>query len=406
MKRRGKGYKMAKNFGSAGSAQTIKDVAKVSAEKAQVIVLKMIPTECLVDYPKNNEDIEDISDLVFSMEELGFTDPLEVTDFGQPDGIFMIVSGHRRRRAGVSIGMELFPCIVKSFNSEQDIYNYALLSNNQRDSAKDPLLFCKRYKMHEEYLKSSHFVGSLRDEIARRLGVSIPQADRFNTMNKVILPVWELVKNEIVGMSSVLPMASHTQDEQAEIFKIMQEALDKKVTLTRETMKKLVDGYRKGKKTWAEIADFPRDSGLPLNGSLNTEPTETREPVEHDRNGEVQREFDPIGAEADRADAERAAGEAEKGEDAEPKEKKPPLTDEEKQTKRGKDIQKELEKLNILFSDIYTFEGKEEAEEVLRNMASTFVVVVDEMYNVAREHKLEPEFKALLDDMKTKATEY
>ena len=235
---------MAKNFGSAGSAKTIKEVAKASAEKAQVIVVKMINNNNLHDYPNNREDVTDTADLENSIKEIGFTDPIEVTSFGQNEGEYMIVSGHRRRSAGVKCGMEAFPCIVKPFNSQNEVENYVLLANSQRDSAKDPLLFCKRYKMHEEYLKEAGFKGKMRDEIAKRLGISTPQADRYNTMNKVILPVWDMVRDEVVGMSSVLPMASHSEDEQAEIYNIMQEALKKGVTLTRDTVKMIVEKYR------------------------------------------------------------------------------------------------------------------------------------------------------------------
>lgn len=404
---------MAKNFGSAGSAKTIKEVAKASAEKAQVIVVKMINNSNLHDYPNNREDVEDTADLEKSITEIGFTDPIEVTTFGQKDGEYMIVSGHRRRSAGVKCGMETFPCIVKSFDTEADVENYVLLANSQRDSAKDPLLFCKRYKMHEEYLRARHFGGNIRDEIARRLGVSVPQADRYKTMNKVILSVWDMVSDGVVGMSSVLPMASHSEEEQAEIYAIMQEALKQDVTLTRDTMKLIVEKYREGKRTWAEIAGLPRDSGLPLNGFINTEPSETREPKEYDRNDEVRRDFDPIAAEADRADADRAAWEAQQAaeqngeeEAGEPKEKKPPLTEAEKREKRAKDIARDLEKLNSYLSDIYTFENKEEAEETLRNMASTFTVVVDEMYNISREYELDEVFDTSLTNMKDKMKEY
>lgn len=292
------------------------------------------------------------------------------------------------------------------------------LQTVRETAQKDPLLFCKRYKMHEEYLKEAGFKGKMRDEIAKRLGISTPQADRYNTMNKIILPVWDMVRDEIVGMSSVLPMASHSEEEQAEIYNIMQEALKKGVTLTRDTVKMIVEKYREGKKTWAEIADLPRDSGLPLNSSINTEPSEIREPREYDRNDEVRHDFDPIAAEADRADADRAAWEAQQAAEqdgvdeddeeksGEPKEKKPPLTDEEKREKRAKDILKDLEKLNTCFSDLYTFENKEEAEEALRNMASTFTVVVDEMYNISREYDLDEVFGTTLSDMRIKVKEY
>lgn len=402
---------MAKNFDKAGSAGTIKKVAKASAEKAQVIVIKMIKNDNLHDCPSNSEDIKDTSDLENSIRELGFIDPIEVTAFGQDEGEFMIVSGHRRRSAGVKCGMDMFPCIVKTFDNQNEVENYVLLANSQRDSAKDPLLFCKRYKMHEEYLKTVGFKGKVRDEVAKRLGISTPQADRYNTMNKVILPVWDMVRDEVVGMSSVLPMASHSEAEQADIYSIMQEALGKGVTLTRETVKQIVDGFRTGKKSWAEIAGLPRDSGMPLNGHINTEPGETREPRDHDRNDEVRRESDPIAKEADLADADRAAWERQqeemgKNNDEDESEKKQPLTDDEKRDKRGKDIIKQLEKLNNYLSDIYTFESKEDARETLENMASTFSVVVDEMYTISREYGLNEVFDTTLDEMKKKVGEY
>ncbi|MBD5403005.1 ParB N-terminal domain-containing protein [bacterium] len=393
---------MAKNFNKAGSAETIKKVAKASAEKAQVIVIKMINNNNLHDCPSNFEDIKDTADLENSIKELGFTDPIEVTAFGQDEGEFMIVSGHRRRSAGVKCGMEVFPCIVKTFDNQSEVENYVLLANSQRDSAKDPLLFCKRYKMHEEYLKTVGFKGKIRDEVAKRLGISTPQADRYNTMNKVILPVWDMVRDDIVGMSSVLPMASHSEAEQADIYNIMQEALGKGITLTRDTVKQIVEGFRGGKKSWAEIAGLPRDSGLPLNGQINTEPGETKDPKEHDRNGEVRREFDPIAAEADKADADREAWERQ---DDEPQ-RKQPLTEDEKCDKRGKDIIKHLEKLNNYLSDIYTFSSQEDAEETLKNMASTFSVVVDEMYTISREYGLDKIFDVSLADMKKKVGEY
>ena len=400
---------MAKNFGKAGSAKTINDVAKASAIKAQVVVLKNIADENLIDYEHNNEDVSDLTDLVQSMMENGFTDPLEVTDFGMEVGKFTIVSGHRRRMAGRKMGYESFPCIVRNFNNEIEVKNYVLFANSQRDSSKDPLLFCKRYKMHEEYLKEAGFEGKIREEIAKRLGISVAQADRYNTMNKIILPVWDMIRKEIVGMSSVLPMASHTVKEQEEIYVIMQDALKNDTLLTRDTVKLIIENYRNGKKEWAEIADLPRDSGKPLSININTEPSESREEKEYDRNDEVNRGYDPINAELDKMDADRKKWEEKQTterEEVQEENEKNKLTDEEKQIKRAKDILKELEKLNTLLSDVYTFESDENGEETMLNMSSTFVVIIDEMYNISRECNRVDLFKKLVNEMEGKLKEY
>ena len=402
---------MAKNFGKVNN-KAFENAEKASEEKAQVIVVKMISNENLVDYPNNREDVEDTADLENSIKQIGFIDPIEVTPFQQPDGKYMIVSGHRRRKAGTKSGVSLFPCIVKTFSSWSDIENYVLLANSQRDSAKDPLLFCKRYKMHEEYLKSINFDGKIRDEVARRLGISTPQADRYNTMNKIILPVWDMVRDETVGMTSVMPMASHSQNEQVEIYDIMQEALAKGVALTRETVKQIVFGYREGKKTWAEIADLPRDSGLPLNAFINTEPSESKAEAVKNRNDEVNREFDVISANADEDDKRRKEYEDEQLEgqtsfsDYEDEAQNHSSPESDAEEKRAKDILKTLNKLNSYFSEVYTFSEEGEAKNAIQNMTDTFSAVVDEMYNIAREYDLKSEFTSAVSELQEKLKDY
>lgn len=398
---------MAKNFGNAGSMKAVANAKKVEQEKAQVVALQNISNDNLIDNPKNGEDISFTADLEESMKQNGFTDPMEVTDFGMDNGKYMILSGHRRRMAGVKVfGKEFFfPCIVRHFDNAEQVQNYTLMANAQRDSAKDPCLFCARYKLHEEYLESIGFKGSKREEIAKRLGISAQQADRYNNMNKIILPVWDMVRAEIVGISSVQPMAKHTKEEQLVIYNIMQSAVDKGVNLSRDTVKKIVDGFREGKTTWEEIEDMPRDSGLPLNGFADSEPSESRDNGESgNRNDEVNREHDPIADELDAMDeAEREWNENqqdnEDGEDeAEEKEKHEP-TPEEKALKLGEDIAKQLAKLDTSLQDIWKCKDKESAVDIVINMKSTMLALVDEMVRVSDDWKINEEADKALTEI-------
>lgn len=404
------------NFNKAGSAKAFGEVKKVEQEKANVIALQNIRNSNLVDNPNNGEDISRTEDLEKSMRENGFTDPMEVTDFGMESGKYMILSGHRRRAAGVKVFGEdfAFPCVVRNFSNENEIQNYTLMANAQRDSAKDPLLFSVRYKMHEDYLKRVGFKGSFREEIAERLGISVQQADRYNAMNKIILPVWDMVRAEIVGMSSVQPMAKHSEEEQGVIYNIMQEAMSKDVTLSRDTVKMIIDGFRNGKTTWAEIADIPRDSGLPLNGFMNTDPTESREPSENgNRNDEVRHDADPIAAEYDAMDADREAWEREQ-EEADGKDKeengeeneKPELSPLEKQIKAGKDISKLTKNLDTKLQDIWKCEDDEAARDTIINFGSLIRVLIDESYRLSDEHDLSEEFTKILADVKHEIEQY
>lgn len=242
-------------FDKSKAVNDIKKVAQVSNEQANLITIKYYNDSDLLDYPRNNEDIDNTEDIEVSIKEQGFTDPIEITSFGAEEGKYYIVSGHRRRMAGRKSGLKKFPCILRSFNSDTEVYNYVLHSNAQRDSAKDPLLFAKRYKMHEEYLTEIGFKGSFREEIAKRLGLKTAQADRYNQMNKVILPIWDMVREGTVGMSSVTDSGLYTHDatEQTEILQIMQECINKDNELTRPTLKKIVNAYRDGKRTWNDI---------------------------------------------------------------------------------------------------------------------------------------------------------
>ena len=235
---------MAKKFGDSPAAKRFGEVAGETMADTNIAAVRLIKNSALSDYPDNGEDTAYTADLENSIKELGFTDPIEITDFGMPEGQYIIISGHRRRAAGVKCGMELFPCIIKSFGNEDEVRNYVLLANSQRDSAKDPLLFCTRYKMHERHLKSIGFKGSAREEIAKRLGISVQQADRYNQMNKVIKPVWELVREDSVGMSSVLPMSALNEAEQYEILEIIKKALSTESEMTREKVKKIIEKYK------------------------------------------------------------------------------------------------------------------------------------------------------------------
>lgn len=394
---------MAKNFGKAGSNKSFGEVAAKAEQIASVEFLKNISNDDLVDNPKNGEDVLFTADLEQSMREMGFTDPLEVTDYGMEDGKYMILSGHRRRAAGVKVGMKSFPALIRHFQSADEVQNYTLLSNSQRDSAKDPFLFTKRYRMHEQYLKESGYTGNIREAVAERLGLSVQQADRYNAMNRVIMPVWDMVRAEQVAMSAVAPLAAHTEEEQKEIVRIMEEAQKKGVTLTRDTVKKIVDGYREGKKTWAEIDDLPRDSGLPLNPFIDPEPGQTPDNDEGgtSRNDEVNREFDPIAAEADAMDSDKADWEAQQSEgDGEPldvgeNEEKDPksMTDDERRQKRGADIQKALSKLENLLNEAYEIEG-DEVEEYIGHVGSLVSVLVDDVFNTAEQYGLVDSYRA------------
>lgn len=222
---------------------TIDEVAKGAEIKANTMEMLNISDTKLLDYPDNNEDVSYTEDLETSMKENGFIDPIDVTDFGMKPGFYMITSGHRRRIAGRKTGYKTFPCIVRHFTTEQELKNFVLMSNAYRNNENDPLLYSTRYKMHEQYLKDAGFKGSFMNEIAKRLGMTVKSLEKYKQMNKVIMPVWDMVRSGTVGMSSVLFMATYSIEEQEEIYNIFQDNLAKGITLTRDRCKEIKREY-------------------------------------------------------------------------------------------------------------------------------------------------------------------
>ncbi|MCL2220826.1 MAG: ParB N-terminal domain-containing protein [Oscillospiraceae bacterium] len=421
---------MAKNFKKAASAKTFSEVGKKDAEKAKVITVQMIADDCLFDYPNNDLDINDTADLEKSIDEHGFFDPIEVTAFGMPEGRFMIVSGHRRRNAGRKKGISTFPCLVKSFSDANDVDSYVLSANAQRDTAKDPLLYFKFTKLAERHLEAIGFEGSVRQEIADRLGISVKHADRYLKLGRVIEPVLDMIQTEIIGVSSVEPLFTLNEDEQSVVYDMMKECLDSDNDLTRKTVAYIVSEFKKGKTQWKDLdnalnameADnneyVPhelKDSGLPLHTytEANTQPGQSG--GSSNRNSEVRREFDPIAANADDADRAHAEWLAQQGDENDDDVDDAGVSDD-FDSPHGEDITEEKQRvrtgakmLNLVrnigdcIGGDYAFSSDDVAADELRMIANTIIDIIDEMKVISSKYNISDELETVLTEIATVA---
>lgn len=411
---------MAKNFGKAGSAKAFENTKRIEQEKATVEAIRTVRIENLVPNPNNDRDVSYTLDIENSINANGFNDNLVVTDFGMEEGKYMIVVGHRRTEAAKKLGFEALPCRVVHFNSQTEVNGYTLRANCNRDVWEpESQKWVRAYSLHKQYVEEG-FEGNIHERIAEDMNTTVSTVYRWLAMQEVIKPVWTMVDGGVVGFSSVQPLAQMDEDGQKAIYKIMQEAIEKGVErLTRDMVKKIVDGFKKGKTTWAEIADLPRDSGLPLNGFMNTEPSESREQTESgSRSDEVRHDADPIAAEydamdADRAEWERQQEEAANSEDADEqdedkggKDEKHELTPEEKQIKLGNDLAKTLNKADSIMQNIWKCEDEESARNMVINMSSVAQAIVDEIYRVCEEWNIGEEQSKALEDIKSAVEQY
>lgn len=383
---------MSKNFNR--NNKLIERVSKNSNESANTIQVKMLKDELLLDFQENNEDITKTEDLEQSMREQGFTDPIEVTDFNTEKGKYTILSGHRRRRAAINVGITVFPCIIKNFQNENEMKNYILMANSQRDSSKDPLLFCKRYKMHEAYLKQINFKGSIREEIAKRLGISVQQSDRYNQFNKVIIEGWDMVLNGFCGMNSLLSLATYEHEDQKKIIQILKDYMDieKKERISREKCSELIKSYKNG----ITYEDIKKEKDEIVNEKIDTKEVkeiltikENHSPQEQPKNDDditiisyientelENKEIDEKDTETD-INTEEALINSEKSENVE---------------------------LNLIKK--HKFKNKKDLIISIKEMNDSISIAITEMYKLSKEYKLDKDFKEFLNDLQNTISNY
>lgn len=401
-------------FDKAKGAKGIKEVAVASNTQARTTKVVYINADKIIPNPENDEDVSYTTDLEISIDKFGFTQPIEVIE--KEDEVYMIISGHRRFEAGKKMKLTSFPCIVRDIK-EEDVEEYLLYGNAQRNEEQDPMLFVRRVRKTKNMLEKKGVKGALREEIAKRYGFSTANVDRYLQANELIAPIIELYRQGKVGLSSCTDtgLYKHTKEEQAEIFTIMNECLDSGEPLKRDNVKKIVQQYRNGKRTWLEVIQIEMDDNF-LNPptyagagvsvmNINTEPEETREENSSplSRNDEINYDYshrEGLESGVDPYEKERLTAEdleaIEKGSQNEERDKepKPKLTDEEKKALAGEKIMKHLSDLEGLLNSFYTFKDN---ELTLKTMGSALVLMVQEMDALAQEENLLETLKKQLD---------
>jgi len=175
----------------------------------------MIPIDKLAPNPlQPRVEIGDLSELVLSIEEKGVLEPLLVrpSDVG---GRFMIISGERRYRASLEVGLTELPCIEMDVD-DRAVAEISLIENLQRkdltafEEADGLVALAKRF-------------GYKHEEIARKLGKARTSVTETISIAGIPPDVRELCRRaDIASKSMLLQIARQpTDDEMREfVFKI------------------------------------------------------------------------------------------------------------------------------------------------------------------------------------------
>ena len=172
---------------------------------------RMIPIDKLAPNPlQPRVEIGDLSELVLSIEEKGVLEPLLVrpSDVG---GRFMIISGERRYRASLEVGLIELPCIEMDVD-DRAVAEISLIENLQRkdltafEEADGLVALAKRF-------------GYKHEEIARKLGKARTSVTETISIAGIPPDVRELCRRaDIASKSMLLQIARQPTDEEMREF--------------------------------------------------------------------------------------------------------------------------------------------------------------------------------------------
>ena len=132
---------------------------KTSGSIILVPVDQIIPNP---SQPRKTFNQNELETLASSIKSNGIIQPLVIRK--NADGIFELISGERRLRAAILVGLESVPCVIMSV-SDSDSALFAIIENIQRDN----LNF---FEEAESIFKLMTDFNMKQDEISKKLGKS------------------------------------------------------------------------------------------------------------------------------------------------------------------------------------------------------------------------------------------
>ena len=180
------------------------------------------------EHPFQVKDDESFQELCDSIQKYGVLSPL----LARPteDG-YEIVSGHRRKAAALSLGLDKLPVLVRDMSDDEAVI-LMVDSNIQRENLL-PSEKAFAYKMKYEALKrqagrpkkNSCQVGThLRTDavIASETDESARTVQRYIRLTYLTKPILDLVDEQRIAFSPAVELSYLTKQEQAELWDIMQ----------------------------------------------------------------------------------------------------------------------------------------------------------------------------------------
>lgn len=206
--------------------------------------------------------------LMESISKYGVMNPLIVRPV--PEGVYEIISGHRRKYAAQQLGFRKMPVIIRVMRDEDAVINM-VDSNLQREKI-SPSEKAFAYKMKYDAIKRKggrrnssqddhHFTGKRTiDLIGEDSGESPKQVQRFLKLTELIPELLEMLDEGAIAFNPAYEIAFLKKEEQQELINAMNytqsmpslsqaqrmKKLSKEGRLTQGRMKEILSEVKKG----------------------------------------------------------------------------------------------------------------------------------------------------------------
>ena len=203
--------------------------ASVPEDGEKIIEIQLERLRTFKNHPFKVRMDPEMIRLSASVEKYGIINPLIVRPI--PDGVYEIISGHRRKAAAEKFGYRKVPVIIRVMSDDEAVINM-VDSNLQREQI-TPSEKAYAYKMKYDAIKKKagrkncgqvdHNTGKRSiDVIGELCGDSAKQVQRYIKMTELIPALLDKVDDGSMGFTPAVQLSYLKKKEQQEIIDAME----------------------------------------------------------------------------------------------------------------------------------------------------------------------------------------
>ncbi len=187
-----------------------------------------IPIKLLDDHPGNSIyeiNDENVKELAGSIKLYGVLEPLKIKPSGER---FLVISGHRRKRASILVGLETLPCII----AEDDVNDEEILIEHNRTSREKSIMEKAREIRRIKELRGERRGRKKAEEkngngcrFLEELGISERTFRLYDKLNDLIPELQCLIDAGALGLRAGERLASLDAEAQKELFEFLGESI-------------------------------------------------------------------------------------------------------------------------------------------------------------------------------------